>query len=54
MSNREPWHWHMIVVPVSRLPDNGHTSSAHVQRVVEGVEAGADPRDRDAHLQVVE
>jgi hypothetical protein len=18
MSNREPWHWHMIVVPVSR------------------------------------
>ena len=23
MSNREPWHWHMIVVPVSKPPESG-------------------------------
>jgi pimeloyl-ACP methyl ester carboxylesterase len=29
MSNREPWHWHMIVVPVSKPPESGHRSSRH-------------------------
>jgi len=32
MSNREPWHWHMIVVPVSRPPESGQASSVQVQR----------------------
>ena len=31
-SNREPWHWHISVVPVSRPPDSGHDRSAQVQR----------------------
>ena len=32
MSNREPWHWHMSVMPVRRPPDSGHARSAQVQR----------------------
>ena len=32
MSNREPWHWHMSVVPASSPPDSGHAWSAQVQR----------------------
>jgi len=28
----EPWHWHMIVVPVSRPADSGQACSAQVQR----------------------
>ena len=32
MSKREPWHWHMSVVPVSRPPDSGQARSAQVQR----------------------
>jgi hypothetical protein len=32
VSNREPWHWHMTVVPVSRPPDSGRAASAQVQR----------------------
>ena len=31
-SNSEPWHWHMIVVPVSSPPDRGHAWPAQVQR----------------------
>ena len=32
MSNREPWHWHMSVVPVSSPPESGHGASPHGQR----------------------
>lgn len=32
MSNREPWHWHMIVVPFSKPPESGHDASEQVQR----------------------
>ena len=31
-SNSEPWHWHMIVVPVSSPPDSGHELATQVQR----------------------
>jgi hypothetical protein len=32
ISNLEPWHWHMITVPVSRPPESGHLTSVHVQK----------------------
>jgi len=32
MSNREPWHWHRIVVPTRRPPESGQAGSAQVQR----------------------
>src|SRR5216684_7978197 len=46
MSNREPWHWHMIVVPVSRPPESGHTWSVQVHNA--STEPGAD----DHHVVV--
>jgi hypothetical protein len=30
--NSEPWHWHIIVVPVSKPPDSGHEAPGQVQR----------------------
>jgi len=33
MSNSEPWHWHMIVVPVSRPPESGHDWPGHLRKV---------------------
>jgi hypothetical protein len=31
ISNLEPWHWHMMVVPASRPPESGHPSLVQVQ-----------------------
>ena len=39
MSNREPWHWHMIVIPTRRPPESGHASGAAGAEIVERVEA---------------
>jgi hypothetical protein len=46
MSNREPWHWHMIVVPVSGPPESGHAWSVQVHNA--STEPGAD----DHHVVV--
>src|SRR5262249_9400322 len=32
ISNREPWHWHIIALSVSRPAESGHAWSLQVQR----------------------
>ena len=51
-SNCEPWHWHMIVVPVSR-PGRERAGLVGAQ-VVEGVQVAGDPSDRHAAFQILE
>ena len=52
-SNSEPWHWHMIVVPVSSPPERGGVAGAGakiVERVILALGAG----DRNPQLAVGE
>lgn len=54
MSNREPWHWQMIVVLVSIPPESGHDSSAQVQGSSNAERRSSTRCDRDPSFPVIQ
>ena len=54
MSNREPWHWHMMIVPVSRPPGERTRLLRACAQVIECVQPAVNTRDRDSDLAIIQ